>query len=235
MSHKTQKNLLIIAIVLVVGTLLTLVLQRSDLLLNNSAVIHDSSLDSPLNVSGLSYSNFQGDCLLSRVAVDTFRIQARSWSVFRLRSINEAVLQNAIFEFFTGCEEGETASTEGPFSMSEGLASSLSGLVKVRGVGRVTRALMDKMAIVNHRDGRPVFRIVARSGELDSQDKSMVFRDALLQHPPTGRSIRTAEVLWQEAQKLFYIPGAFVLRSSQGVEKHENAYLNLDFQLIRFQ
>ncbi|MDO3377610.1 hypothetical protein [Geoalkalibacter halelectricus] len=180
---------------------------------NNPASL-DPLTSAHMQVRGLTYSTYIEDQLVSRIQTDQFLIKPRQFGAVRVRSVNEAVLVNARFEFqerFTAGTEMEEAAESVDF------AQGIEGLTQLRGVGRVTRGKIAGMSLVYRQDLQPVLRVGARQAVLDFARGESRLEEVIIECLSLRQRVHAPIVYWDRDAQRFFIPGDYRLEKEPGI------------------
>ena len=166
-----------------------------------------------MDVRGLTYSTYIEGQLVSRIQTDQLLITPRQFGMMRIKSVNEAVLVNARFEFqehmAKGAEEGEPVE-------SVDFSQGIEGLTQLRGVGRVTRGNIAGMRLVYRQDQQPRLHMAARRAVLDFARGESRMEDVVIDCVAVRRRIHAATVYWDRDTQRFFIPGDYQLELAPG-------------------
>lgn len=174
-----------------------------------------STSPSPFNISGLSFSNYQTDQLISKVQVNQLYIRPRKLGPFTMKSVNELFMQQAYFQFYLWPEsEGNL----GGASLGDGLASSMEGITQMRsrGIGHIVRGKVRKMALDIYRQQQTYISLRSAQAVFDFNRKETRFRDAILKVHTEDFQLTSDLIVWDDEGEFFYVPGNYLLKDSHG-------------------
>ncbi len=196
-----------------------------------------------MGISGFGFSTYDGASLITRVQADLFRIVPRKFGIFRMKSVNEAMLVKARFEIYLGNatqsqsvgvageKQGQT-DDPGVFSaFGDQVNSSAKALPGMQEVGNVTRLVMDGMELAFCREQSPYLEARARSGGMDFKKEKITMRDAVLEHFPSGKKIFSETIIWDDDARVFKIPGRYEAHTPKGRAKGRGITVDLDFHV----
>ncbi len=188
-----------------------------------------SSRSAPLAIQGLSYSNYEGDKLLSRLEANRLQVRPRKFFVFNLKSVNEVMLEQGRFEIHMveNQEAGEGAS----FSLGAELSTSVNGLAGLKGMGRITRCLVGGMAMDIFKSGKPHFLVKAEKAFMDFHKKETRLENVLLEGVGSEKKVWAEQAWWDEERQIFRIPGKYRARTPRGNASGEGIRVDLDFRV----
>lgn len=186
----------------------------------------------PMAIKGLVFSNYEGDRLQSRVKADQLLVKPRQFSVFRIKSVNEVVLTNTFFEIYQYPAEKGSAAGEERFSLGAQLTSGVKGLAGLKGMGRVTRAVLlgMKMEVLN--SGHPHLRLSAQNAEMSINKAEMQMENVLIENPVSGKRLISKVVIWDEKNRVFVVPGEYRLQTPGGISVGKNVAVDLNLQIL---
>lgn len=180
----------------------------------------------PLNISDFSFYDYQNDQLISRINVKHLYVRPRRFGILRIATVNELLLKQARFEFYE-TREASPQAAESP--LGHGLASSLSALVDLHGMGRITQGKIEGMQLFIQRQSRPNIQVISAQAVLDFKKKRTIMTDAILQIPERGYTLQSKQIIWDDKEQVFIVPGAYQITEA-GNRKFGKS-LALDFGL----
>lgn len=190
----------------------------------------DESSAGPMSIRGFDFATYEGDRLATRVQAGQFRVKPRKFGIFKLRSVNEVALSKARLEIHRPPEQdGKNVGVLSP--LGEQLGSRAQGLLGGKGVGNITRAVMDGVELVFYGGGSPHLRVSAQAGEMDFRSKEIRMREAVLEHLPSQRKIASKVIVWDEREGLFRVPGAYQATTPKGRATGRGISVDLDFRV----
>lgn len=189
----------------------------------------------PLNIQGLSFSDYLGAQLTSRIRVKQLYVRPRKFGGFRIKSVNELFLDEAKFEFHQVTTHTEPGSpTEGP-TLGNGLASAVRGLAELRGIGRVVQGNVQDMTLEIFRDDKLHLSVVSKSAILDFKKRQTQMKQARLLAPGKNLTLVSNLIVWDDKRELFLVPGRYELKTANGKKSGEDIALTLDLQIRRIR
>ena len=195
------------------------------------AVTEEKTSTSPMTIRGFGFSTYLDDRLSTRVSADLFRIRPRKFSIFKVRSLNEAALSKARFEIHPDAAENGKP-TEGVLeSLGSQFSSRAQGLAGMKGVGNITRVVMDGMEMAFFRRKYPHLQVRAQKGEMDFKKKEIRMEQALLEHLPSQKKIAASTIIWDDEARVFKIPGKYQAQTPKGRASGRGITVDLDFRV----
>lgn len=166
--------------------------------------------ETSMSAKSLSFSNYEDGRLTSRFQVDQMVVKPRKFGIFRVKSINEALLLNALFVFhqYSAAEEKVSDRPEGA-SKKPDLTDGIQGLAELRGVGRLTRAVVDGMTLEFLHDKEMVLRAQMEKAFIDLQKNESRFEKSVFQLSRQKIILLGEEAFWDKKNKKFIIPGPY--------------------------
>jgi hypothetical protein len=195
------------------------------------AVKEESVSTSPMTIRGFGFSTYLDDRLSTRVSADLFRIRPRKFSIFKVRSLNEAALSKARFEIHSDAAESGKPTGGILKSLGSQFTSRAQGLAGMKGVGNITRVVMDGMELAFFRRKSPHLQVRAQKGEMDFKKKEIRMEQALLEHFPSKKKIAASMIIWDDEARLFKIPGKYQAQTPQGRASGRGITVDLDFRV----
>jgi hypothetical protein len=101
----------------------------------------------------------------------------------------------------------------------------------MKGVGNITRAVMDGMELAFYRRKSPYIQVVAQKGEMDFKKKEIRMEQALLEHLPSKKKIAASTIIWDDEARVFKIPGKYQVQTPQGRASGRGITVDLDFRV----
>lgn len=164
-----------------------------------------------MEVRGLSFSTYVDDQLASRIQTDQLLVKPRQFGVFRVKSVNEAVLVNSRFEFHAPGEKAAAEAEDAARAVDFG--QSIDGLAQLRGVGRLTQVVISGMSMVYHQDQEASLRMLARQATLDLTRGQSLLEEVVIECLTAGKRIHATQAVWDRDTQRFVIPGSYRLMS----------------------
>jgi hypothetical protein len=202
---------------------------------SNVPDLDDGSVSSsPMTIRGFGFSTYVDDRLSTRVSAGLFRIRPRKLGIFKVRSLNEVALSKARFEIHPDHPDGggEGKSAESVLgSIGSQFTSRTRELTGMKGVGNITRAVMDGMELAFFRQKSPRIQVRAQKGEMDFKKKEVRMEHALLEHLPSKKKIAASTIIWDDEARLFTIPGKYRAQTPGGQASGRGITVDLDFRV----
>ena len=185
-----------------------------------------------INISGLAYSNYVGECLVSQLEAETLAVAPRRMGAFRIKSVNELVLRKVTFllELDAPPELASDENSNQPDQFSLGLKN----LVDIKGMGRVTQVVVDGLRLDLRKSGVTHLDVIAKAGVFDLKKKELRMDEALFKGP-LGKTLVSSQVFWDEADRVFRIPGSYLMTDNARETHGEGALLDTDFKVMPLQ
>lgn len=182
-----------------------------------------------MEIQGLKYSNYKEGKLQSRVQAGQLIVVPRKIGIFQIQSINEAVISQFRLEILNEPVKASSAtSTDLPLELADGI----KGLAAIKGSGRITKVTIAGMTIISLQDNQPNFILNAKVGVFDARQKQLQLEQVILQKPSLGMKIVTERAVWNKKINAFEIPGPYEIHKSDGIQKGERVYVDMNFRLI---
>jgi len=178
----------------------------------------------PLQISEFRYTSQDQDRLVHVLQAKQLVIQPRRFMVFNIKSINEAVLQNARLETHFYPESAKQSVM--PFGQStRGTRHTGSA------VGLVTRLIANRIRIDIFRGDMQAIVLAANYGLVEKKNSEAEFINAILKDSRSDRVIRSSRILWDEKRRLFVIPGTYAMSASGNDTSGQSIEIDLDFNI----
>lgn len=190
----------------------------------------------PLNIEGLVFSDYQGGLLASRIEVRKMYVRPIKFAGFRVKSLNELSLEGVKFIFHRSIESAEQQENQqmAP-AIGDNFLSTIRGLAKMKGLGRVVRGNINhlNMSFVEYEN--VYFSLQSERAFFEVRDnKKINFENVSFFRPQNRVRITTEKSYWDEAMRLFVVPGRYSYISPAGVSSGKNIAFDLDFKIRRF-
>lgn len=192
-----------------------------------SAPPADHAAPSRTVVEGLDYSEFAGTTLARRIRAEQLVVVPKRFGIFQMSALSEAVLTRARIEVFEPASAGAPprAGVDAVVPV-EGFA--LPGLADVR---RLAGATFYDLQIVLVRAGAPVARVGAAQASADVRSGNLILKDFRLEHPATGRVVRSTRAVWHRRSGEFSIGGDYAVEERGAVRTGRGLVVGADFAL----
>jgi len=148
-----------------------------------------------------------------------------------VRSVNEAALSKARFEIHSDAAESGKPTGGILKSLGGQFTSRAQGLAGMKGVGNITRVVMDGMEMTFFRRKSPHLQVRAQKGEMDFKKKEIRMEQALLEHLPSQKKIAASTIIWDDEARVFKIPGKYQAQTPQGRASGRGITVDLDFRV----
>lgn len=181
---------------------------------------------SPLELRGVNFSTYHEGRLAGRMRAALMTVVPRKVAVFRLRSANEILFHQVRLDSYSRGEQ-----TGGLFS-AETMDSTFKGM---KGLGHITQIRLEEVAADFHRDDRVTARLTAKRGEINVKNHSIRLKDVRLHDPASGRIIHSSVAFWDESNKIFHIPGDYVVETPRGKANGKAITVTPDFTITSLQ
>lgn len=185
-----------------------------------------------LNISGLAYSNYSGDRLVSRLEAETLAVAPRRMGAFRIKSVNELVLRKVTF--LLELDLPPELAPEENFDQPDQFSLGLKNLVDIKGMGRITQVVVDGLRLDLRKSGAVHLDVAAKAGVFDLKKKELRMDEALLKSAQ-GKILISSLVIWDETAKIFRVPGAYVSTDKGREIRGEGASVDMDFNVTPIQ
>jgi hypothetical protein len=189
----------------------------------------------------MEYSSYYGNGQLqSRVTADQFLVKPRQFSVFKIKSVNEAILTNTRFEIFgpppVDTDSSNRLTTDGEDGdLGTQLSDGIRGLAELKGMGRITRAVLFGMSMETFFNEKPILHLQAQHATMNISKAEMILEKAIIENHQTATRLIGKEIFWNEKQKTFKIPGEYHLQTPSGTIRGEKSIFGFDLQPITRQ
>lgn len=185
----------------------------------------------PLQIQDFSYTSQDENRIVQALQAEQLLIQPRRFMVFNIKSVNEAILQNARFEahFYE-----ETATHTPLFDYQEVLPFNKGTRDKYRNgpvVGLVTRLIAKGVRLDIFREEMQAIVLVAEYGLVEKQKSEAEFINGIIKDGHSDTFIRSSRILWDDKRKVFVIPGAYAMSASGNNTSGESIEIDLDFNI----
>jgi hypothetical protein len=185
----------------------------------------------PLQISEFTYTSQDQNRLVHVLHAEQLVIRPRRFTVFNIKSINEALVENARFElhlYAKAATDNTLSDYEKvlPFNQAK-RGNHRHGAV----VGMVTRLIANGVRVDIFRDEIPAIVLAAEYGLVEKRKPEAVFINAILKDSRSDRVVRSRTILWDEKRMLFVIPGPYVMSASGNDDRGKSIEIDLDFNI----
>jgi hypothetical protein len=177
-------------------------------------------------VKGLHYKVYRNGLLVSEAEAEDFKIIPKKFFVFKVKSINEAVITNARIKLFEQNESRESRKKDDPFGS---LFREFTD--KENGEGLITRATVKGIDVNIYKAEKLTHHLTAASADLKAGANQTAFYNVAIEHPSSRMVIRTEKLLWDTQEKQFKAPGRYTASSPEGEVKGKGIQIDLDFKM----
>jgi hypothetical protein len=185
----------------------------------------------PLQISEFRYTSQDQDRLVHVLQAKQLVIQPRRFMVFNIKSINEAVLQNARLETHFYPESAKHSSL---FDFQEVMPFGQ----RTRGTrhtgsafGVVTRLIANRIRVDIFRGDIQAIVLAANYGLVEKKKSKAEFINAILKDSRSDRVIRSSRILWNEKRMMFVIPGTYAMSASGNDCSGQSIEIDLEFNI----
>lgn len=169
---------------------------------------------SPMGFTGLTFSTYQGEGLQSRVKIKEIRSAPRKLYIFRIRTINELLMNHVEVEIF----QNEKEKSIDLLPMAE-MQDRVSGAGMVKGMGRITQGHILGFTAIVKKNGQETLRVEASEATIDFSKHKMIMLNANLIQLSSHRHISSNRIDWDSKERRFIIPGEYRERLGEKVTK----------------
>ncbi len=173
-------------------------------------------------VKGLHYKVYKNGSPASEAEIDDLRIVPRNFFVFRIKSINEAVITNARIRLYDPSQKRR----DDPFrSLFKEFTDQENGF------GLITRAVVKGIDVNMYHAQKVTHHLTAAKADLMAGSNQTAFYDATIEHPSSKTVVRAAKLLWDTQERKFVVPGRYTLSGPGGDVKGEGVQIDMNFKM----
>jgi hypothetical protein len=176
-------------------------------------------------VKGLHYKVHENGSLVSEAEAEDFRIVPKRFFVFRVKSVNEAVVTNARIKLFK-LNDSRKDSKDDPFG---------SLLKEFGDSGLIVKAVVNGIDVNIYKAEKVTHHLTAAKADLMAGANQTAFYDAAIEHPPSKTVIRTAKLLWDTEKRKFRVPGQYTASGPGGEFRGKGVQIDLNFKMERMK
>ncbi|MBF0213977.1 MAG: hypothetical protein HQM00_10520 [Magnetococcales bacterium] len=198
-----------------------------------------SSLPANVLMQGISYTHSQNNRVKINLKADSLQLESLFVGFMPVPGVGELLLKNGILSIClpdresTGSQESVTLDLETLTILSnvevEGSVHALQKTRQIRG-RRITKFNLAEWTLRVYRNREQVLKFYAPKGRILDQKRAS-FVNAMLEQSQEERRIYAHEILWDDAQQRFVIPGPYLLETPLGTEQGQGLRVGLDFSL----
>ena len=185
----------------------------------------------PLVIRSFSYTSYNEHGINNTLEGDKLQIKPRRFMAFNIKSINEAVVNNARLAIFTRKDEVSEPQYFGFENVTPLMDEEKGGGGRSKALGLVTRMIFRTMEMDLLRDNKKIIKLVAETGLIEKKKEGLNAFNAILTDVRTCRRITTRKLLWNGKRKVFRIPGPYRMSSSSGDVSGRSVEVDLDFEI----
>lgn len=181
----------------------------------------------PLRIKGLSHSAYFNDKLIARIEADEFKVNQRRFWVFNIRPFNEVTLTNAKLEvhFYE-----EMPSEADMFSFAKDILSlNKKGKSDLKGMGLITRGVIKNLTLEVYKAEKLSMVVRARKAYIDFRRNKTRFEMADIEDVVSKKRIKSKSGIWNNKEKVFVIPGDYVVQTPEGRASGRGIKIDLNF------
>ncbi len=181
----------------------------------------------PLRIKGLSATTYNDDKLTARIEADELRVNQRRFFVFNIRPFNEATLTNARLEVHLYKHMPLKANL---FSSAKNiLGLDKKGKSRMRGLGLITRGVVNGFTLEVYKAGKLSLRVKAEKAYIDFKKKKTELLNAGLEDVQSKKLIKSRSVIWDNEENVFRIPGIYIATTPRGTARGKGIKVDFDF------
>ena len=228
------KASLISIIVLTIGVLLWGLNERKDI----NTILHPPSIKDkiesksflyPMRIEGFTYTTSKDNKLVAKLTADEFKINPRKFFVFNVNPFNEATITNAKMEVYLFDEKPQEVDL---FSFREGLISLKNKEKRkavLKEIGLVTRGVVKGLKLDVYKNNKLAFVVKAQRAYTDFRKKETKLMNASVEDVSLKKRISSKSVIWDNKEKVFKVPGEYMMLVDGKVTKGKGLEIGLDF------
>ena len=164
---------------------------------------------SPIIIEGFSHAIYHEGNLVSKIEADQFRISPRKFFIFRVKSVNEALIKKLRISLYL-----DPLKKRGPelLPFLEILPTKKDG-IKLKGMGYVTRGVIQGLDIKIYQNKILSYHLSDGKAILDLKKKTLKINTARLKNFMTDEVFTSKTMLWHNEKNRLDIPGKYTLHS----------------------
>jgi len=177
-------------------------------------------------VKGLHYRVHDNGSLISEADAEDLRIVPKSFFVFKVKSISEAVVTNAKINLY---KLNESRKDPGDDLFRAMVKEVSEGELIVKAVANgIEVNFYDETEKVTH-------HLKAARADLVAGPAQTVFYNATLENPPSRTIIRTEKLFWNAKEKKFKVPGQYITFYRGGEIKGNGLQIDMNFKMKKLK
>jgi hypothetical protein len=181
-------------------------------------------------ITGLRYREYHASGLYTSIRADRLAILPHRFLFFNLKSINEAHLENADIEIQLhdkAPRNPDMVLLVNDMFTQEKKSSEKSGPINEFGV--ITRSVVEGITVkIFHTDCLSII-LRAKRADVDRKMHKSRFQYATLEDARSDRRITSREIIWDDRDKAFLIPGGYIAETASGNARSKGARVSLDY------
>jgi len=226
--------------VLTIGVLLWGLNQRTEVNSKLSSAILKGDTENtpspyPMRIEDFTYTTSKDNRLVARITADEFKVNPRKFFVFNINPFNEATITNAKMEVYLYEESPQNVDL---FSFRESL-KSLENKEKRKAVlkelGLVTRGVIKGLTLHVYKNDKLTFVVKAQRAHTDFRKNETKLMNVSVEDKTLKRNISSKSVIWDNKEKVFRVPGEYIMLADRKATKGKGLEIGLDFAAYPFK
>lgn len=177
----------------------------------------------------------EGDKRGHSLKADELRISPRGLGIFLVQPVKEAILVNAYIEVHLLAKENlQNGIDIFPYSLISSVTSSNEKKDKrftASSIGLITRLVFKKLHLNIYKGETLSVTVSANEALTNFKNKETIFKEFQIEQKSSKKLISTRSAKWDAKEKVFKIPGEYVVVTPKGTARAKGIKINLDFKV----
>lgn len=194
------------------------------------AVISSRSADSPapggMSIKGLQYKVRSRGALVAETDIEDFKIAPKKLFVFRVKSVNEAVITKARIRLYPHNIESDTPREKEAAADDDPLGALFKEFTD-RKAGLITGVTVKEIDVGIYDSEVLTHRLSAARADFNAAKKLTTFYNATLEYPQLRKLIKADKMVWDAQAEMIRIPGSYTTSTRGGDSKGRGLQIDL--------
>jgi hypothetical protein len=185
---------------------------------------------SALEITGLQYTEYDASGLSTSIRADRLTILPHRFLFFNLKSFNEAHLENADIEIHLH-DKAPPNGDMVPLVTDMFIQEKRTSAKRRPGseFGLIARSIVEGVSVKIFNAELPSIILRAKRATVDRRKHRTRFQYATLEDARSDRRITGKEIIWDDRDKAFLIPGDYIAETAAGNARAKGARVSLDY------
>ena len=193
--------------------------------------IREKSSIYPIRLQGISNSIYDNNRIIAKMEADEFKVNPRKFFVFNVKSLNEITITNVKLEIYYNNDNKNSSNVDLiPLSQLQ-FSEFKEGNRAKNGMGLITRGIVKGLSLRVYKANQLSLVVKAKEAHINFRNREMRMKNASIEEVISKRLIESKSIIWDNEQKLFDIPGEYIIVTSREKAKGKGIKVGIDFEL----